>query len=194
MTSAATQAGAALPENPVKKALGDSDTQTALFNHALAILGRYMSQRPAWDRVERAREACQETYARALQKSHDYDSARPVRPWLHGILNHVLFEVVRGLRRLSVQESADGADWEQLMDLGAEPPEIVRSRMDAAGYLGKLPPEHKALIALRFYDGLTPEEIAARLGISTGGARVRLCRALNMLRQIAGAAPQEDRP
>ena len=42
------------------------------------------------------------------------------------------------------------------------------------------------MLQLRFYDGLSHDEIAVRLGISPGNARVRLCRALNAAKASPG--------
>src|SRR5713226_3808823 len=97
MTPAVTQLPTNSPDNPVSKALDDPATRDGLLNHAVAILAKYLAHRPSMDRLEKAKEACQEVYARALQKSREYDLARPVRPWLHGIMNNVLFEMTRGL-------------------------------------------------------------------------------------------------
>jgi RNA polymerase sigma factor (sigma-70 family) len=194
MTPAVTQLPAISPDSPVSKALEDPETRDALLAHALAILGKFLIHRPSTDRLDKANEACQEAYARALQKSHEYDLARPVRPWLHGIMNNVLAEMTRGLRRSPVQEPLDRAAWERLaVDLGSDVAEVA-NRLDLDVYLAKLPPEHREVVELRFYDGFSHENLAARLGITIGNARVRLCRALNALKEIAGVVPQEERP
>src|SRR5437016_2460944 len=111
MTPATIRLLATSPDNPVRKALADPETQKELCNHALAILGRFLIHRPAADRVDKAKEACQETCARALQRVGEHDSARPVRPWLHGIMNNVLLESSRALRRSPGQEVPDTAAW-----------------------------------------------------------------------------------
>ncbi len=67
-------------------------------------------------------------------------------------------------------------------------------RLTAADYLARLPAEHRQVLQLRFYDGLSHEEIAARLGLSAGNARVRLCRALLAAKVLAGVRPGEERP
>ena len=116
-------------------------------------------------------------------------------PWLHGIMNFVLIETIRSLRRSPAQESADPAAWEQLeADLDSDAAKTVPTRLDVASYLAKLPSEHREVLHLRFNEGLTHDEIAVRLGISIGNARVRLCRALVAAKLIAGVEPREDRP
>jgi DNA-directed RNA polymerase specialized sigma24 family protein len=86
-----------------------------LLNHALATLGRRLAGRPTAHRIDKAREAVQETLLRALQKRHEYDPTRPVGPWLHGIMAHVLFEATRSLVRAPAQESADADAWERMV-------------------------------------------------------------------------------
>jgi RNA polymerase sigma factor (sigma-70 family) len=110
-------------------------------------------------------------------------------------MNMVLLEMIRSLRRLPVQMPAEATAWEQFTaDLAAHAPEVVLDRLAAKDYLTRLPAEQRELLRLRFYESLSHNEIAARLGISTVTARVRLCRALTELKTIAGAGPGEDRP
>jgi RNA polymerase sigma factor (sigma-70 family) len=196
MDPAVKQSPAAPPDDPVRQALEeDAALREDLLKQALAILGRRLADRPAADRIDKAKEAFQETCMRALRKRHDYDPARPVRPWLHGIMNRVLSETTRSLRRSPAQESADGAAWDQLaVDFGPGAADVVADRLTVASYLAKLAPEHREVLQFRFYEGWNHEQIAARLGISPANARVRLCRALNAAKDIAGVGPQEDRP
>jgi RNA polymerase sigma-70 factor (ECF subfamily) len=171
-------------------ALADPKIQDGLLNHALAILGRRLAHRAVAARMDKAKEARQETCVRALQSNHNHDPTRPVRPWLHGIMNHVLSEIIGPPDGGCVQPPADPTIWQRLV---VKPERdgvvIVTIQTDVAVYLARLPPEHRDILQLRFYDDLSHEDIAARLGISNGNARVRLCRALIELKTIA-----EDRP
>jgi RNA polymerase sigma-70 factor (ECF subfamily) len=180
----------------VQAALDDPDVRSGLLDHARAILGRWLADRLAAVRAEAAAEAVQETQLRALQKRHEYDPAvGRVRGWLHGIMNKVLSETARSLCRQPAQALEDSAGWEQLAaDLTPQAAEAVPDRLTAADYLARLPAEHRHMLQLRFYDGLSHEEIAARLGISPGNARVRLCRALTAAKALAGVSPGEERP
>jgi RNA polymerase sigma factor (sigma-70 family) len=185
---------AAPPDDPVRTALEDNDVRAGLLHHALAILGRRLAGRPAGDRIDRAGEALQETTVRALPKREEYEPTRPVRPWLHGILMKVLSEMTRALRHSPAQEQADeGARERFAADLARDAAETVQHLLDAAAYLAKLPSELQEILRLRFFDDLSHDEIAVRLAISPGNARVRLCRALNAAKVIAGAPPREER-
>ncbi|HYT95056.1 MAG TPA: sigma-70 family RNA polymerase sigma factor [Gemmataceae bacterium] len=196
MIPAVTQSHAAAPADPVQAALDDPEVRSGLLDHARAILTRWLGNRPAAVREEAAAEAVQETQLRALQKRPEYDPAvGRIRGWLHGIMNKVLFEIARSLCRQPAQALADSAAWEQLAaDLTPQAAEAVPDRLAAAEYLDRLPAEYRQMLQLRFYDGLSHEEIAVRLGISPGNARVRLCRALSAAKALAGVNPREERP
>jgi RNA polymerase sigma-70 factor, ECF subfamily len=195
MTPAITKPPAALPGDPVRMALDDPEVRDGLLHHAQSTLARRLGNRPAAVRHDAATDAAQETQLRALQKRNDYDPALPVRAWLHGIMNHVLSEIVRTILRLPAQELTDSAAWERLAtDFAQQAGEVVPNRLAAADYLAKLPSEHQEIMQLRFSHGMSHGEIATRLGISIGNARVRLCRALSAAKAIAGIALREERP
>jgi RNA polymerase sigma factor (sigma-70 family) len=194
MTEVGTKSGAP-PTDPVRTALDDPALRDGLLEHALAVLAKRFRHRPPTDRHDAAMVAFQETCVRALEKRQEYVPTLPVRPWLHGIMNLVLCETIRKVRGLPVQEPDDSAAWESLaIDLTPDSAETVPTRLAADDYMGKLRPEDRQVLQLRFYDSLSHDEIACRLGISTGYARVRLCRALIALKSIAGASLQEGTP
>lgn len=140
MPQAVTQPVAAPPDDPVRMALETPELQEALLKHSLAVLGKRMADRPAMDRMEKAKEACQETYVQALQKRHDRDPLRPVGPWVHGIMNNLLFETVRSQRQMPAQELPDAPQWDRLAaDLESGSVQSVANRLDVGCYLSQLP-------------------------------------------------------
>src|SRR5262249_17737293 len=161
MTQVGTQPGA--PTDPVRTALDDSALRDGLLEHALAVLGKRLRHRPATVRSDAAMVAFQETCVRALEKRDDYLATLPVRPWLHGIMNLVLRETIRKMRGLPGQEPDDAAAWETLAtDLAPDVAETVPNRLAVNDYLGKLRVEDRQVLELRFYDGLSHDEIASR--------------------------------
>jgi RNA polymerase sigma factor (sigma-70 family) len=91
--------------------------------------------------------------------------------------------------RRPAQSPEDPAAWERLAADLAAPADVVTDRLTAAECLDALSQEHRQILQLRFREGLAHEQIAARLSISPGNARVRLSRALNAAKALAG----EDR-
>jgi len=195
MTPVVTQP-AAPPADPVRIALEDAEVRDGLLAHARAILGRWLASRPAAVRDEVAAEAVQDAQLRAIQKCQGYaPAAGSVPAWLHGILNNVLRETARKLQRQPAQLPANEATWDRLDTEAALPAgEAVPDRLAAAEYLDRLPTVHREVLQLRLYEKLDHDEIATRLGISPGNARVRLSRALKAVRDIAGVSLGEDRP
>jgi RNA polymerase sigma factor (sigma-70 family) len=127
-----------------------------------------------------ARDATQETFARAFAHLRDYDSRRSFRNWLFAILaNHV-----RDLLRRRRQLPLDAAD-ETLPDLALPDAPILRredrDRMLAA--VDRLPFEWKIVVTLKVQQDLSGPEIADALGISVNAVRIRLYRALAALRK-----------
>jgi len=59
-----------------------------------------------------------------------------------------------------------------------------RDRVEAA--MGELSPQQRAIFALRFKEDMDSAEIAERLDIPPGQARVQLCRAVARLRELVG--------
>src|SRR4029077_7826772 len=45
-----------------------------------------------------AMEATQDAFARAFERWHQYDTNRPLRPWLHGIVAHAALDSLRRRR------------------------------------------------------------------------------------------------
>lgn len=137
--------------------------------------------------AQHALDLLAETMALAYERRARYrPSAGSVRQWLFGIARYELLEHWRServrreaLARLGVEPpTTDDASIERidaLIDAGRMHPELARA-IDA------LPPgEREAVIARHLHDHDYPE-IARRLGISPGAARVRVHRALAKLR------------
>ena len=137
--------------------------------------------------TEAAVDAMHETFARAFERWHQYDSRRPLRPWLLGIAAH---EALDGVRRRRVGLVA----LRSLARRAATPddPEVLASRrqqVDEA--LSTLRPAVRAALVLRHYYGYDYAEIAAQLGTSPGNVGSMLSRAHAALRAhlvAAGAA------
>jgi RNA polymerase sigma-70 factor, ECF subfamily len=130
---------------------------------------------------ELAEEVVQDVFARAWRRADSYDPERAsVRTWLYAIARH---RVVDARRRAAVRPAlADGegqAD-EQL----EEPLERAVLRWQLAAALARLTPEHREVIRLAHYGGLTLREIAERKGIPLGTVKSRTSYALRSLRLV----------
>ena len=172
---------AAPPDDLVRTALGNPDLQDELKRHAIASLGSMLPDRSGPVRADLADVCVQETCRRSLTRSSRFDPARAsAAGWVHGILGMVLLEECRKLRKQPLQPPADDGLWDVLAERMTSPTDD-----GLADFLAALAPDQRRIITLRFVDELSHREIAERLGISEGYARVQLSRALGEVKRIA---------
>ena len=139
--------------------------------HAHAVF-RYLARRAGPPAAE---DLTSEVFIAALSASsrvvaHDSGSALP---WLYGIALNVLRRHLQKTRSAHETAGDPGVDWDAVderVDAWAE-----RGRLRAA--LSDLSDSDRELLLLTAWEGLTPAEAAAALGISPTAARSRLHRA-----------------
>jgi RNA polymerase sigma-70 factor, ECF subfamily len=129
-----------------------------------------------------AEEVVQDVFARAWRHADDYDPRRAsVRTWLYSIARN---RVVDARRRAAVRPGmAGGAEPESPAELDRTLEQAVL-RWQVAAALARLSPEHREVIRLAHYGGLTLREIAERKGIPLGTVKSRTSYALRSLRLI----------
>jgi RNA polymerase sigma factor (sigma-70 family) len=106
-------------------------------------------------------------------------------PWLYGIARNVVRSHLRRRPGAVPSLADDEMDWS-----------AVDARLDAEGrrteiraVLGSLSPDERAVLLLVAWDGLTPSESAAALGITAEAARTRLSRARRRAQSALEALP-----
>jgi RNA polymerase sigma-70 factor (ECF subfamily) len=149
-----------------------------------------------------ADDVFQNTFLQLYTKVGQYESGRPLRPWLYTIATHQAIDALRRNNRhqaLSLdqhrEESADG-ETHGLMELlesrtpgpmdlaqGEELRERVRASVD------RLPDFLRQVVILAYYQGLKYREIADILGIPVGTVKSRLHAALVKLQEAWTASP-----
>jgi RNA polymerase sigma-70 factor (ECF subfamily) len=131
---------------------------------------------------ELAEEVVQDVFARAWRHADGYDRRRAsVRTWLYTIARN---RVVDARRRAAVRpEVAGAAEPESPAELDRTLEQAVL-RWQVAAALARLSPEHREVIRLAHYGGLTLREIAERKGIPLGTVKSRTSYALRSLRLI----------
>jgi RNA polymerase sigma-70 factor, ECF subfamily len=131
---------------------------------------------------ELAEEVVQDVFARLWRHAGDYDPTKAsVRTWLYAIARN---RIVDARRRASVRPGLVPVDDEQA------PEELDREldnavlRWQVAAALARLSSEHREVIRLSHWGGLSLREIAERKGIPLGTAKSRAYYALQSLRLI----------
>ena len=116
-------------------------------------------------------DVVQETALAAWQMRDSRERAG-VRTWLSGVLRHKVADFYR---------RDPGWLWEMMSDDLAHPvgEDVYLLRM----LLWRIPRDYTHVLWLRFYAGLTLEEVGKAMGISTDAARGRYRRAMSALRE-----------
>jgi RNA polymerase sigma-70 factor (ECF subfamily) len=128
-----------------------------------------------------AEEIVQEVFLRAWRHAGRYDPSRAaVRTWLYQICRHAIIDARRrasarpGLSHEAADEEAPGgATLEQAM-LGWQ----------VAAALERLTPEHRQMVRMAQFRGLTMREISEHTGLPLGTVKSRTWYALRSLRLV----------
>lgn len=122
-----------------------------------------------------AEEAAQESFVRAFQSLKQLRQPESFYSWLLGIAGRVAKEQFRSsVRRQKVQEAAEALQ----TDAAGGSEELPLEEAIAV-----LPEAYRQVILLRYYEGLSCQEIAIRLGMPLGTVTKTLSRAYALLRQ-----------
>lgn len=132
-----------------------------------------------------AEDILQETWIRVIRRFHQYNPSFPLSAWLTAIAlnqcrDYWRRERLRGFwKRPKTEEGKDGTEMLPAPDSNR----ALESRMDISRALAKLPSKFREVVILKFYSGLTQEEIARILNVADGTVKSRLHYALAKLRR-----------
>lgn len=135
-----------------------------------------------------ADDATQEVFVRVHRSLHSYDASRPLRPWLMQVTWNVC------LRRLEQRGRqvpvTGGPPVDALADVSAVAPDRLLARAERAAAVewavGLLDAEDRAMVTMRYHEGLSDPEIAEATGRPVGTVKTRLFRARARLRSALG--------
>lgn len=138
---------------------------------------------------EAAAEAVQEAFIKVFRHLGQFDPDRPFRPWLYRILVHEAVSLCRRWSRFPppvdpVAQDGPGPDTTEAAAVSRERAAAVWAAIQA------LPESFRITVILRYYTGLSEDEIATALGVQPGTVKSRLARARERLREpLAPFAP-----
>ncbi|CAN5267262.1 sigma-70 family RNA polymerase sigma factor [soil metagenome] len=139
--------------------------------------------------AELARDAVQEALIRAWRDLPGLRNPERFDAWLYRLLCNAAIDETRRRKRRVIEVKITIAD----ISAHEDPIGRLADRDALDRALAALAPEHRALVVLHYYVGLTLPEAAATLGISLGAAKSRLHRAIGALRR-SFTAEIEDQP
>ena len=128
-----------------------------------------------------AEEVVQEVFTRAWRNADRYDPARgSVRTWLYQIARHAIIDM---RRRASARPSLAGG--EPLFETAAPGDSIEQAMLgwQVAAALERLTPEHRQMIRLAHFQGLSVREIAERCELPIGTVKSDIRRGLARMRR-----------
>lgn len=125
-----------------------------------------------------AQDAVQSAWPIVIEKLGSLRDADRLRSWLVSVAAN---EARQSMRRRRRQPVVTGLD---IHDAGSSrtDPAAQADLIDLASALRRLPPDDRALLALRFVAGFDATELGRALGLSPSGVRTRLSRLIARLR------------
>lgn len=128
-----------------------------------------------------ARDAAQETFARAFRHYADFDPRRRFVAWILTIAANHIRDLFRKRRGVALDDEAA----EAIPELAPPDARILREENRAALHaaVDRLAPDLRIVVHLVFREELTYAEVASALGITINAVRIRLYRALGILRK-----------
>jgi len=163
--------------------------QSWLRQQARRIIGKRL--RSVVDSQDLSQDA-QLSALRDLEK-RQFANRNAFRGWLRQILGNRARDVARGERR-SPEPGAEDPSWSRIPGRELSPSRILQGTAEHGDLwrkLRKLPERERAVLRLRIVEELSFAELAQRLSISEGNARVIFHRGVQHLRESALAAEGE---
>lgn len=152
-----------------------------VFATAWRILGEYHA----------AADVAQEVFVKVHGELERFKFESKFSTWLFRVaVNHALNRAEEAARRARLRERAAGGDGR------AAPPSGEGRPLDeaVARAVARLSPRLRAVVGLRYLEGLSYEEIAEVLEISVGTVKSRLFAAHEALRPLLESVREEDGP
>jgi len=130
-----------------------------------------------------ADDLTQEVFVKAYKSLGGLQDHAAFARWMYGIAGHVLADGARSQKRhrneVALESAPEIAAESQTQGPGRDTADVLRA-------LAELPEEQRVVLTLRYLEGLSPKEIAERLGEPRGTVRSRLHHALQYLQLAFG--------
>lgn len=169
---------------------GDSAAFGRLVQSYQKPLLRYLCRLVRRDDV--SQDLCQETMLRAWRRLRDFDTSRPMAPWLYRIATNLALNFLQ--RRswrwvpLLFGRQLEAKETEPDLPSDEESAEDLLLRIEDIGQiqaaLERLEPSHRAPLLLYYGEELSCKELAEALDVSETAAKVRLFRARAHLKTL----------
>ncbi len=133
-----------------------------------------------------ADDLLQETWVRVARSAKTFDTARRFRSWLYGIATNLVRDLFR--RRTTKQNALHTIAHISPRDPGADRVEELVAGGELRDRIAELPEAMRAVVWLRYYEGMSEAEMAEALEVPSGTIKSRLNAALRKLRGAYGVS------
>lgn len=141
-----------------------------------------------------AEDLVQDVFGRAFLGLKGFRGDASARTWLLTIARNRCFDYLRARKRepWGAPGSGTALEPDSVPEEVPLPSELLARRVDVEAALDELPEADRALIVLRFRNGLEYAELAIAFGLKQGAVRMRVSRSLNRMRKVLEARGVEQ--
>lgn len=135
--------------------------------------------------AELAQDMAQETFVRVYKGAHTFREGSRFTPWLYKIATNVCISERSKAGRDIVTTCSDTLETACGVAAGVED-QVMRTFVsrELCSSISQLTPEHRSVLVMHVYQGLTYVEIGEALDIPTGTVKSRLFYAIRKLREV----------
>lgn len=155
------------------------------YRHAFGFLGN----------AEDAKDACQDAFQKAFAAMPRLERLERFYPWYYSILRNHCFNVLSRKRTAMSKEPAVAFE-ASVADRSEHPSKALERDEDAESVhetLGRLKPEFREILVLKYFSEYSYEQISETLGISRGTVMSRLYYARHAFKAAIEATESERR-
>lgn len=132
-----------------------------------------------------AEELVQDVFLRVWRRAETFEPSRGgFSSWLYSISRNRAYDLHR---QQSVRPASSGPDALEREPAAPTPDLDPQSRVDGwdlARSLALLPAQHRKILTMAYYEGLTQTEISSQIGLPLGTVKTRVAAALKCLRSV----------
>ena len=166
----------------VERARSSTEAFSELYEFYMPLIYRYLLRRTG--KVEAAEDLTATTFEKALRHLERFQWRKvSFSAWLYRIATNTLVDYYRkeGRRQETTLQDLEGV-LRSPVGAGEEDVERVAVLMDL---IGRLPQSYQHILALKFYQDLSHDEMCEVLGLSKKTLTMKLYRSLKALRKLA---------
>ncbi len=156
---------------------GEYAAFTELYDRYAAKVHGYI--RSKITNAEASSELSQQVFLNFHKSRARYNNRFPVAAWIFTIARNVLIDYFRKKREFSLPEGFSDSTSETVENISHNSPLLEEARKA----IEKLPENQRVLLTQRFEEGLSFEEIAEKIGVSSQTLRKRVSRIVSSLKR-----------